>query len=113
MIRVITGPMFSGKSGRLIEICMAYIKIDQGKCLQCFKPSKDKRDKSYIRSRKSEIRIEADVIERFEDIVGKLIKGTKVIVIDEAQFIEGDYMLLEDLSRAGYMVYVGRTKSNE
>ena len=107
MIRVITGPMFSGKSGRLIEICMAYIAIDKGKCLQCFKPSKDKRDSTYIKSRKTNIRIEVDVIERFEDIVGKLDKRTKVIVIDEAQFIEGDYMLLEDLSRAGYMIYIG------
>ena len=107
MIKVITGPMFSGKSGRLIEICIAYMKIDEGKSLQCFKPSKDKRDKSYLKSRKTDIRIEADVVERFEDIVEKLEKNTKIIVIDEAQFIEGDYMILEDLNRAGYTIYVG------
>ncbi len=107
MIYVVTGPMFSGKSGRLIQIGMMYIQINKGVNLQCFKPSKDKRDKSYIKSRETDIRIEADVVERFEDIVGKLEEATKVIIIDEAQFIEGDYMLLEDLNRAGYTIYVG------
>lgn len=107
MIRVITGPMFSGKSARLIQIAMMYMAIDKGVRLECFKPSKDIRDKSYLKSRETSTRIEAKVVKSFEEIKEKKEKGTKIIIIDEAQFLEGNYLILEELSRKGYMIYVG------
>ena len=95
MITTITGPMFSGKSTRLLA---EYDNITDKSSILCFKSSKDKRDKTKIRARNVENKIDAIVISKFEDILDFLSFDIKYIFIDEVQFISGDYMILNNLS---------------
>lgn len=66
MIYVYTGPMFSEKSKALINTYNLLTDEFQAKAL-CFKPSKDNRDKTKIRSRALKQQIDAIVIKTFED----------------------------------------------
>lgn len=103
MITLFTGPMFSNKSARLIE---TYIDVyDYAKVL-AFKPSKDSRDKTQIKSRSYIKTVEATVIDKFEDILKYLNDSSKVIVIDEVQFLKGNSKVLLELSNKGYEIYV-------
>ena len=94
MLTVITGPMFSRKSDELIDV---YSRVYNKEVVICFKPSKDKRDGTYIKSRaKSNHKIPAKVIENYDEILK--YQDYKVILIDEAQFIKGDSKILSYLS---------------
>ncbi|MBQ2639253.1 MAG: hypothetical protein IJF92_00605 [Bacilli bacterium] len=95
MITVYTGPMFAGKSSKLIE---KYASIHNVHRVLAFKPSKDTRDKTKIKSREYIKTIDAIVIKKFEDILKYVSNDCKVIMIDEAQFIEGDPKVLLNLS---------------
>ena len=97
MIYVYTGPMFSEKSKALINTYNLLTNESQAKAL-CFKPSKDNRDKTKIRSRALKQQIDAIVIKTFEDILKYIKEDTKYIFIDEIQFITGNYNILMDLS---------------
>ena len=104
MITVYTGPMFSGKSSKLIEIYSN--KYYNGRVL-AFKPAKDKRDKTKIKCRQYSLEIDATVISTFEDILKHLQPDCKVILIDEVQFLTGDPRILLDLSLLdNYEIYV-------
>lgn len=104
MIHVITGPMFSGKSSRLIEI---YVDKHYNGRVQAFKPAKDVRDKTLIRCRQYSKQIDAIVISSYEDILNNLDVNKKVIMIDEAQFLTGDPRVLLNLSLLdNYEIYV-------
>ena len=104
MIHVITGPMFSGKSSKLIEIYVD--KYYNGK-VQAFKPSKDVRDKTLIRCRQYSKQIDAKVVSSFEDILKNLEPEGKVLMIDEAQFLSGDPRIILDLSLLeDYEIYI-------
>lgn len=95
MIKVFTGPMFSGKSTMLIE---TYNKIfNKNKCL-CFKPSKDKRDYSRLYSRDMKETIPAIVISDLSEIQKHIKEDTRTVFIDEVQFLSGDGSSLIDLS---------------
>lgn len=102
MITLFTGPMFSNKSGRLIE---TYTDIYDSSKVKAFKPSKDSRDKSRIKSRSYNKTIEATVISSFEDILKYLDDKSKVIIIDEVQFLKGNSKILLELSNQGYEIY--------
>lgn len=95
MITVITGPMYAEKSKYLIE---KYNEIEEKEKIKCFKPSKDKRTKTKIRSRALKQEIEANVIEKFEDIMNYIDDNIKYIFIDEVQFLNGNFNILEKLS---------------
>lgn len=95
MIKVYTGPMYSGKSKRLIE---EYNKIWNKDRVICFKPSKDTRELSKIRSRDSNININAIVIRSLEDILEYVEDDITAIFIDEIQFLDGDVNVLLNLS---------------
>lgn len=103
MITLFTGPMFSNKSGRLIE---TYVDIYNTDKILCFKPSKDSRDKTKIISRTYIRTIEAIVISSFNDILKYLDDEKKVIFIDEVSFLSGDSKILLELSNKGYEVYI-------
>ena len=104
MITVITGPMFAGKSSKLIEIYSNKYNTNK---IQAFKPSKDIRDKTYIKCRQYLTQIEAKVVKNYQDILNNINLEKKVIMIDEAQFIEGDPRILLDLSLIyNYEIYV-------
>jgi thymidine kinase len=87
-IEVISGPMFCGKSEELIRrirrIQIAKIPF------QCFKPSIDTRYElnhlcSHDRPDSKTIKLEQ--IDSIKDLIGKINKDTKVIAIDEVQFL--------------------------
>ena len=104
MITVFTGPMFSWKSSKLIEVYSNKYYNDR---VLAFKPAKDKRDKTKIKCRQYSLEIEATVISSFEDILNHLQPDCKVILIDEAQFLTGDPRILLDLSLLdNYEIYV-------
>ena len=54
MITTFIGPMFSGKSQKLIDI---YNNIYNKKTIFTFKPNIDKRDMMYIKSRNNDFEI--------------------------------------------------------
>ena len=95
MITVITGPMFGGKSKKLIEI---YNSIEDKSQLMAFKPSKDTREFSYIKSRDYDTKIKSIVINKFEDIYEYINEDTSIILIDEVQFVTGKYNVIQNLS---------------
>lgn len=98
MIKVITGPMFSGKSTALLNY-IAFIE-EQNIPYCIFKPSKDKRDLTRLRARTTSITKGAKVISNLEEIRPNLL-GVKTIIIDEFQFLKGDIRELLKLSKEG------------
>lgn len=96
MIKIYTGPMFSGKSTSLL---LDYNMIKGNKI--CFKPSQDTRDKNQIKARNASQRIDSVVIKKFEDIEKYITKQTEYIFIDEIQFVEGNYNILTKLNLKG------------
>lgn len=103
MITVYTGPMFSGKSTALIQKYNE-IKETGQRNLACFKPSRDVRDLTKIRARNVDEKLNAFVIDSFEGLRKWLLafENEKVkitdIFLDEAQFLNGDYRVLLELS---------------
>jgi thymidine kinase len=83
-IEVITGSMFSGKSEELIRrLRRAQIARQR---VQIFKPLIDERySQEHIVSH-SDMRIDAELVERADEILEKLDHRTEVIGIDEGQF---------------------------
>lgn len=99
MITTFIGPMFSGKSDKLIEI---YNSIYNKKAIFAFKPYIDTRDDIFIRSRSKTEDILSFAINWFDEI-DTIVHNSKdfdgrVILIDEAQFIQGDVKVLLKLS---------------
>lgn len=95
MIKTFTGPMFSGKTNEALN---TYKKIWNKEHVMCFKPSLDTRDNGIIKSRDFKEGIKAINIDKFEDILDYLKDDTKTIFIDEAQFLTGNYQILNYLS---------------
>lgn len=95
MIKVFTGPMFSGKSTALIE---TYTSIWNKSTCVCFKPSKDNRDYSKLYSRNIKQRVDAIVIKDLSEITNHIDCTTRTIFIDEIQFLTGNVKVLVDLS---------------
>ena len=89
MIKVFTGPMYASKSYGLINTYLKLINEEKDNIV-CFKPSKDTRDKAKIKSRVIKTTLDAIVIKDFSEIKWHINEKTKVILIDEAQFISGD-----------------------
>lgn len=109
MITTFIGPMFSGKSDKLIEV---YNKIYNKDNIICFKPVDDSRDLGVISSRNKQSQLKCYLINKFEDILF-ILKGLntpflgKIILIDEAQFIKGNVQYLNYLSiKLDYDIYI-------
>jgi len=89
MIKVFTGPMYAAKSLGLIQAAKVRKKKDIDNVI-CFKPSKDTRDKSKIRSRAIEDTLDAYVIKDLSQIKNYITEDIDTIIIDEVQFLSGD-----------------------
>lgn len=87
MLKVITGPMFSGKTKGLIDFCMDEEHF--GRDVQVFKPQKDTRNScNYIRSHDGKQRF-AKTINSYVEIINYIKRlEPHVIAIDEAQFFK-------------------------
>src|SRR5688572_15248381 len=84
-IEVICGPMFSGKTEELIRrLRLAAIARQR---VQIFKSAKDNRyDDQEIVSH-SDLRLHSEPITTASEVIEKLHPKTKVVGIDEAQFL--------------------------
>jgi thymidine kinase len=104
-IEVICGSMFSGKSEELIRrIRRAMIARQK---VQAFKPEIDDRFSPDDIVSHDERRIECMKVRRAEDILPLVEEDTKVIGIDEAQFLgEGLVEVCERLADGGKRVIV-------
>ena len=89
MIKVFTGPMFAAKSLGLIQAAKVRKKPNINNII-CFKPSKDTRDVSIIKSRAIEETLDAYVISDLSQIKDYITPEIDTIIIDEAQFLSGD-----------------------
>ena len=103
MIKVFTGPMYSGKSLRLIS---EYNNIWNKDRVKVFKPSKDTREYSKLYSRSSKSDIPCKVISDLNDILDNLDDNTSTIFIDEVQFLSGSVDVLTSLSLKGIDIYI-------
>lgn len=107
MINIYTGPMFSGKSTRLIQ---EYNKFYNKENILVLKPVKDTRTKSKIRARGLDIDVTAlsikDLFEIPDIIKLDKYKNNRVIFIDEAQFLTGDVSIISSLSLNGYDFHI-------
>ncbi|WMT51649.1 MAG: thymidine kinase [Ferroplasma sp.] len=113
---LITGPMFSGKTSRLIELLEREILAGRNTLL--FKPEIDKRyDTTFVTTHKG-MRLPAIVLNTDNDAVKKmyeLSKNVDVIGIDEAQFWDHDSILPEVADRIASedkIVYVAALNKN-
>ena len=115
-LTVITGPMFSGKTSRLIELLEREILAGRNTLL--FKPEIDKRyDTTFVTTHKG-MRLPAIVLNTDNDGVNKmynLSKNVDVIGIDEAQFWNHNSTLPEiadKISSENKIVYVAALNKN-
>lgn len=97
MIVSYTGPMFSDKSAALIDV---YNSIWNKDIVVAVKPTIDKRDGAFVASKKyPDFKIPAVLVNTIEDIKDIVIAGGyKTVLIDEAEFLQGDVHELVDLS---------------
>ena len=104
-IEVIAGSMFSGKSEELIRrLRRAQIAKQH---VQVFKPAIDDRYSLKDVVSHSEQRIESQLVTRSSDILALLEKHTKVVGIDEAQFLDADLVeVAERLANGGVRVII-------
>lgn len=94
MIKVITGPMFSGKSDLLLD---EYDKKYHKSKILLFKPSIDTRDYGVVKTRHGK-EIKAILIKDLKEIKKHLTSKITTIFIDEANFLTGDVDILLNLS---------------
>lgn len=94
MIKVFTGPMFSGKSDELLK---EYDKKYHKSKILLFKPKIDTRDLGIVRTRNNKEE-KAIIIKDLKDIKKHLNDKINTIFIDEANFLTGDVKILLDLS---------------
>ena len=94
MIKVYTGPMFSGKSDELLK---EYDKKYHKSKILLFKPKIDTRDYGLIKTRNDK-EVEAILINDLSDIYNYLSDKITTIFIDEANFMKGNIDVLIDLS---------------
>jgi len=102
-IEVIAGSMFSGKSEELIRrLRRAQIAKQH---VQVFKPAIDDRYSRKDVVSHSDQRIESQLVTRASDILALLEENTKVVGIDEAQFLDSDLVeVAERLANSGVRV---------
>lgn len=102
-LTVICGPMFSGKTKRLIDL---YHTNQHKKVLVC-KHALDSRLQDHLVSRATPERIPALPIASVDQL-SDVYKPFDVIIIDEAQFFSQDMSIfLQKISAEGKEVYIG------
>lgn len=103
-LELIIGPMFSGKSSRLVEIF--------NQCKFCnisviaINHVMDNRYDETLLSTHDKIMIPCIKAERLADIDPSILSSTSVILINEGQFFEDLYEAVEDMLREGKQIYV-------
>lgn len=94
MIKIITGPMFSGKSNTLLA---DYEKKYHKQKILLFKPKLDTRDYGFLKTRQGK-KVAAILIDDLSEIKDHLTPLISTVFIDEANFLTGEATTLLDLS---------------
>jgi len=103
-IEVICGSMFSGKTEELIRRLTRAAIARQG--VQAFKPAVDVRYGRDVVSHSGQ-RIPSIEVESAAEILSRLDPETKVVGIDEAQFLGADLVdVVEEIAKSGRRVIV-------
>lgn len=104
-LELVVGPMFSGKSEELIRRVNRAIIARQK--VQVFKPAMDQRyDRIAVASHNGRT-LEAFAVHNVQGIQDALEEDTRVIAIDEGQFLEEELVpLVLDLAAAGKRVII-------
>jgi len=104
-LEVIAGPMFSGKSEELIRrVTRALIANHK---VQVFKPAIDDRYDAVAVASHNGRTLKAQAIDTVADIGQRLEPDTRVVAIDEAQFLSGELVsLVLELADQGKRVLV-------
>lgn len=97
MLTVITGPMFAGKSSKLLSIARA--NLIAGKRVGYFKPKRDDRDGDVIATHDG-VSVECNVASNSANLYEKFRKYD-VFCIDEAQFFDSQ-SLIQFVTQAVY-----------
>lgn len=84
---LISGPMKSGKSARLIEMYNDF--SSKGITVECFKNSIDTRDVGYIKSRAYDETVPCTTLNNIKECINS---KADVVMIDEFQFIQAPIM---------------------
>lgn len=111
LITVITGPMFSEKSGELIKRCKKLERYGHKKVI-AFKPSIDTRfSKTDIVSRiglaMNAVSIDKDIDDELYEKIMEMAKFCDVIAFDEAQFFNEKIVdITKELAYQGKMVII-------
>ncbi len=95
MITTFTGPMHSSKTASLI---VAYNKIWNKEHVKVFKARQDTRDPGVLKSKDFEETVPAIEIDKLEEILDHIDEATRVIFVDEIQWLEGNIDVLNYLS---------------
>ncbi len=95
MITTFTGPMHSSKTASLIVI---YNKIWNKEHVKVFKAKQDTRDPGVLKSKDFEETVPAIEIDKLDEILDYIDDSTRVIFIDEIQWLEGNIDVLNQLS---------------
>ncbi len=102
-LEVICGPMFSGKSEELIRRVTRALIAKQK--VQVFKPALDDRYEASAIASHNQGRLHAVAVQGSADIRRLLEPDTRVVAVDEAQFLdEGLIPLVESLAAQGVRV---------
>jgi|SRR5437773_9340078 thymidine kinase len=97
--KIITGPMFAGKTTALIR---EYNNINPFRKILVFKPQMDNRYSSSEIVSHNKKRIKAEIISHPSEIEDLLTPKINDIIIDELHFFPPDcYIYLEKLSKKG------------
>lgn len=111
-LTVITGPMFSGKTSRLLELADRASWAEKKTVL--FNHSFDKRySKDGSLATHNGQRLRAIAVSKPEEIPTKLRKGTKLILIDEAHFFSRQLIdVVEKLLEQGIEIIIAGLDQN-
>ncbi len=104
-LELIVGPMFSGKSEELIRRVNRALIAKQK--VQVFKPAIDNRYDAVAIASHNGRTLEAVPIDNVDDIKTRIEPSSRVIAIDEAQFLGDDLVsFVQDLADAGKRVII-------
>lgn len=85
-LTMIVGPMFSGKTDELIRCLEASEK--GGAKVIAFKPGKDTRTGSFLKTRRFDAKFEAFTVETAEELLAVVSDEHRVVGIEEIQFFD-------------------------
>jgi len=103
-LEVILGPMFSGKSSRLVEVYKqcTFCNIS----VTAINHAIDNRYDNQLLSTHDKVMIPCIRAERLQDVWPTEVDTADVVLINEGQFFEDLYEAVEDMLQKGKQVYV-------